>query len=266
MTEPHDRLAPILKDVRQRLAERQQQRSFEKLLRLVDPVPERRQAFIAALRDNGLAIIGEHKRRSPSRGPLARRTLDETLTAYTTAGVQAISVLTEQDHFDGSLRDLTKASKTGLPCLRKDFILDRYMLLEAVLHGASAVLLMACLHDATQLTRLTQDAHATGLAVLLEIHDESELDRALAAQPDAIGVNARDLRSFSVCLDRACELLPHIPDLHLRVAESGIHNGQDAERVRAAGADAVLVGESLMSSDDPATLVRSLRQTSGANQ
>ena len=266
MNEPPGRLGPIIEDVRKRLAKRLEQRSLAELLRQVEPVPARRQAFVAALRGKGLAIIGEHKRRSPTRGPLSRRTLHETLKAYTAAGIHAISVLTEKDHFDGTLQDLSHASRTGLPCLRKDFILDRYMLIEAALHGASAVLLLACLHDATDLTRLTQEAHEAGLAVLLEIHQEDELDRALTAGPDAIGVNARDLRSFNVNLDRTCDLLPRIPDLYLRVAESGIHNSADAHRVRDAGADAILVGESLMQCDDPTTLVRQLCHHTGGER
>jgi len=160
-------------------------------------------------------------------------------------------VLTEQDHFRGALADLAAVAGCGLPRLRKDFLLDEGMVLESVAAGADAVLLLAvCLPDPL-LGELRACAAECGLAVLLEVHDERELERALAVAPDCVGVNARDLRSFAIDLGTVERLLPRVPETAVRVAESGIHGEEQLRRVRAAGADAALVGTALMRADDP---------------
>ncbi len=255
-------LIPIVAAVRRRLEARRALESLDALLARLTPDPTRREAFRAALAAPGLSVIAEHKRASPSKGPLTDhgRDLAATVAAYRAGGAAALSILTEEDHFDGRLDDLVAASETsGLPCIRKDFVLDRSMIIEAALAGGSAVLLLACLHDAAALAELTSEAHAAGLAVLLEVHDEAELAAAAGAGADAIGVNARDLRTFEVDLATVERLLPKVPEGALRVAESGIHGPEDAARVRAAGADAILVGESLMRAEDPVAALAALR-------
>ena len=166
-------------------------------------------------------------------------------------------MLTEQDHFGGHPADLRAVEHVGLPRLRKDFLLDEAMVLESVAMGADAVLLLAvCLPDPL-LGELLEVARALGLGVLVEVHDESELERALACGPDCVGVNARDLKTFEVDLARVEQLLPKIPPGVLRVAESGLRSLPDLLRVASAGAHAALVGETLMRSPDPeATLAQ----------
>lgn len=262
MTETPAFLKPIVTAVRHRLAERREVLPIELLRDAVKETPKRRELFRSAIGGEALSIIAEHKRRSPSKGVLSRRDLEAQLSLYDEGGADAFSILTETDHFDGSLDDLRTACDLGRPCLRKDFVLEESMVLEAAEAGACAVLLLACIHDAEPLAQLTSVAHRVGLAVLLEVHDETELERAIAAGPDAIGVNARDLHTFEVSLDTVVSLLPKIPDGTLRVAESGIHTPEDAARVRAAGADAVLIGEALMRSDEPDSMLRALKSTS----
>ncbi len=263
---PATRLDPILAAVRERAAERRRRQPLERLRDLVQPDSTRRERFVRALARPGLSIIAECKRRSPSAGVL----LDGPGTpdarwfaladAYRRGGARALSVLTEQDHFGGSLEDLHSLAHAGLPRLRKDFILDEGMLLEACLFGADAVLLIAAILPDAELRALRECSRALGLAVLLEVHDEPELERALAVEPELVGVNARDLRTLSVDLATVERLLPRVPEGPLKVAESGIHDSADLRRVRAAGADAVLIGETLIRCADPAALLHSWRE------
>ena len=254
------RLIPILRDVRRRAAERRAQRSLADLRASVPSVPERRAQFVAALRRPGLAFITEIKRRSPSAGVLA---VDvdpaERAQAYAVGGAAALSILTEADHFHGSPEDLALVAGSGLPRLRKDFIVDEGMLLESVEMGADAVLLLACCLDGSLLQELREVADKVGLAVLCEVHDAAELERALAIKPDCVGVNARDLTSFEVDLATVEALLPQVPAAFVKVAESGIRGLDELARVQRAGADAALVGESLMRTPDPARLLESWR-------
>ncbi len=258
------RLDPILASVRARADLRRRTTSLGALRRDTRADPARRERFVSALRGNGLAVLAEFKRRSPSAGLIrAEEDVLGRARAYAAGGAAALSVLTEQDHFAGSPDDLARVAPAGLPRLRKDFLLDEGMVLESISMGADAILLLAvCLADPL-LGELRSLAGELGLAVLLEVHDERELERALAVEPDCIGVNARDLASFRVDLATSEHLLPAIPERFVRVAESGLSTLADLERVRRAGADAALVGEALMRAEDPALLLRSWKEALG---
>ncbi len=217
------------------------------------------ESILAVRERDMLAVIGEVKRRSPSVGSI-REQVDPVsqATAYRDAGAAGISVLTERDHFGGSIEDLDVVSRVvDIPVLCKDFIVDERQLDLAVDAGASAALLIAAIHDDTTLDSLIRASHARGLEVLLEVHDEPELQRALATGADVIGINNRDLRSFAVDL-AVSERLARIAVGAGRpiVAESGVRSRADAARMRAAGVDAILVGEALMRASDPGRAVR----------
>ncbi|HEY7966319.1 MAG TPA: indole-3-glycerol phosphate synthase TrpC [Solirubrobacteraceae bacterium] len=209
--------------------------------------------FRDALAAPGLAIIAEHKRRSPSAGPIRPgSSVAEVARAYAAGGAAAISVLTEERNFDGSLEDLRDAhAACELPLLRKDFIVDPYQLEEAAAAGASAVLLIVAALPATALEELHEHAGRLGLDALVEVHDRAELEAALAIEAAIIGVNNRDLRDFSVDLERTFELLEAIPPGVIVVAESGIATGEQLVRLREAGVAAALIGERLMRAEDP---------------
>lgn len=255
------RLDPILESVRRRADERRRTRTLASLKADLCPEPARRERFVGSLGAEGLSVIAECKRRSPSVGQLSEEVdLAGRAAAYAAGGARALSVLTEADHFGGSPEDLAAVSGSGLPRLRKDFILDEAMVLESVEMGADAILLLAvCLPDPL-LGELRQAAAEAGLATLVEVHDEQELERAIAVGPDLLGVNARDLRTFEVDLAWVERMLPRIPPGPLRVAESGIHTIDDLSRVIAAGADAVLVGEALMKAGSPEETLRRWRE------
>ncbi len=211
---------------------------------------------------NAPAVIAEIKKASPSKG-LIREDFDVAWLAgrYRAGGAAALSVLTDEPYFQGSLRNLEIASATvSLPCLRKDFMVDGYQVVEARAHRADAILLIAAALDDGTMTELARTAHAAGLDVLAEVHDAGELERVLAMgePPDAIGVNNRDLKSFAVRLETSLELVERIPTGVVRVAESGIGTAADLMRLRRAGFDAFLIGESLMRAADPAEALRTL--------
>ena len=221
--------------------------------------------FAAELRTrsvSGPAVIAELKKASPSKG-LIRADFDVAWLAerYAAGGAAALSVLTDEPYFQGSLRNLELASgAVSLPCLRKDFTIDEYQLLEARAHRADAILLIAAALTNDEMLRFTRTAHALDLDVLCEVHTGAELDRVLALTeaPDAIGVNNRDLRTFEVRLETSLDLVSRIPSSVIRVAESGIAAAADVSRLRAAGFDAFLVGESLMRQPDPAAALLAL--------
>ena len=206
-----------------------------------------------ALGQPGIGVIAEFKRRSPSAGELrAQAVVADVVAAYEQGGARALSVLTEGPNFAGSLEDLEAARAAGrLPILRKDFIIDPYQLHEALSAGADAVLLIVAALDPALLASLHEQAVALGLDVLVEVHDRAELDTALAAGAGIVGVNNRDLRDFSVDVERTAQLLPAIPEDVLVVSESGIRSAAQIERLDGLGVDAVLVGESLMRAPDP---------------
>lgn len=218
--------------------------------------------FAGALRrrDGHLAVVAEIKRRSPSKGDLAPG-LDPVATAkaYEAGGAAALSVLTDSRWFGGSLDDLVAArAATELPVLRKDFTVDPVQVDEARAAGADAVLLIAAALDDAALAALHAHAVSRGLDVLVETHDEAEVDRALAAGARIVGVNSRNLQSFAEDLGTAEHLVRRIPADVIRVAESAVRTESDADRMAAAGFDAVLVGEALVRSVDPESLVRAM--------
>jgi indole-3-glycerol phosphate synthase len=216
---------------------------------------------------SGTAIIAELKKASPSKG-LIRADFDVAWLAqrYSAGGAAVLSVLTDEPYFQGSLRNLELASEAvALPCLRKDFTVDPYQIIEARAHGGDAVLLIAAALTDAELLHFTRAAHELELDVLCEVHTEEELERVLAVeeQPDAIGVNNRDLRTFEVRLETSLELVDRIPASVVRVAESGISTAADLARLRAAGFDAFLIGESLMRQADPAEALEALLHETG---
>jgi indole-3-glycerol phosphate synthase len=217
--------------------------------------------FRAALNGTGVGVIAEFKRRSPSAGVLREQPdLAEIVGAYARGGAVAVSVLTEGPNFEGALEDLRTARRVcDLPLLRKDFIIDPYQLHEASAAGADAVLLIVAALEQGDLALLHEAARALGLDVLVEVHDSEELQRALAIGVDIVGVNNRDLRDFSVDLERTARLMDEIPSGVSVVSESGIASAEQMLRLRERGVSAVLVGEMLMRSADPAGALRALR-------
>jgi indole-3-glycerol phosphate synthase len=216
--------------------------------------------FRAALARPGISVIAEFKRRSPSAGALREGAdLAELVRAYARGGASALSVLTEQPNFAGSLDDLSAARRLcALPLLRKDFIVDEYQLFEARAAGADAVLLIVAALSETELALLHSAARALALDVLVEVHDRDELDRALAVGADLVGVNNRDLRDFSVDTDRTVQLRGAIPAGVVVVSESGIGSSSQVRELEREGIDAVLVGESLMRAHEPERALRAL--------
>ena len=233
----------------ERKAEEHQPRGFRKRLRRVS--------------QRGPAIIAELKKASPSKG-LIRADFPpaELARELEHAGAAALSVLTDETFFQGSLDNLETASaSTSLPCLRKDFIVDEFQILESRAYLADAILLIVASLEQSELAAFTRIALAQGLDVLCEVHDEEELQRALDAGCDLIGVNSRDLKTFKVDLATAFRLGGKFPAGCLRVAESGIHSGADLARLQVAGYDAFLIGESLMRAERPGdALLKLLRE------
>lgn len=265
-------LAEILAARRRRLA------AGELAPRGAAAIPSDGRRFLEALRAGGPRVIAEIKHRSPSAGTMLAggrssqpsgppdspdelsRAIRAVARAYRRAGAAAISVVTEPDFFGGELAWLPEVKRiSGLPVLMKDFVVDEVQLDLALSLGADAVLLIVAALDDATLARLHLAARERGLAVLVEAHDEEEMGRALAAGAEVVGLNARDLRTFRVDLDRTVALGRGLPSRVVRVAESGIYVRADVERLAAAGFDAFLVGESLLRSGDPARSLRALR-------
>ena len=217
--------------------------------------------FRAALTErSGLGVIAEIKRRSPSKGDL-NIGLDPAAWAatYEAGGATCLSVLTDEEHFGGSVADLEQARDAcGLPVIRKDFTVCELDVIDARLMGADAVLLIAAALSDDELQRFHDLAVGIGLDALVEIHDEAELDRALTIGATLIGVNQRDLVTFEVDQERAVRVAGVIPHEAVKVAESGVRGAADARALRAAGYDAILVGETLMTSGDPAAAIAEL--------
>lgn len=214
--------------------------------------------FAAALRGPEVRVIAEFKRRSPSAGWIHEQAnVASVVRAYESAGTAALSILTDQDFFGGSLADLEEGRKVSrLPVLRKDFIIDEIQLWEARAAGADAALLIVRILDRTHLQELLATAREIGLDVLVETHDAAEVEIALRAGADVIGVNNRDLSTFSTDAGLVLRVLPDIPAETVVVAESGIRDRATIERYGVAGIDAVLIGESLMREADPGVAAR----------
>lgn len=223
-------------------------------------------AFARALADSRrINVIAECKRRSPSRGVLrAHYDPVEIARGYERAGAAAISVLTEPAFFDGSLAHLSAVREAvGVPLLRKDFIIDRYQLLEARASGADAVLLIAAALSGRELTRLHAEAASLGLAALVEVHDAQEVDRAIEAGARIVGVNNRNLRTLEVDLRASDAAAARIPAGVIAVSESGLGSARDLDRMRQLGYRAFLIGERLMTAADPAGALAELLATAG---
>jgi indole-3-glycerol phosphate synthase len=228
-------------------------------------VPRGFRVALEAKSRSGTAVIAELKKASPSKG-LIRADFDPRILAreLEAAGAAALSVLTDEEFFQGSLRNLREASASvSIPCLRKDFILDYFQLIEARANSADAILLITAALSQELLMALSRGAQALGLDVLCEVHDAEELQRAVDAGCDLIGVNTRDLRTFAVSLQTAFDLATNFPAGVVRVAESGIHSAADIECLKDAGYHAFLVGESLMRVESPGAALKDLMRVPG---
>jgi len=216
--------------------------------------------FAEALTAPGIAVIAEHKRSSPSAGAIGTgRSVEEIVAAYERGGAAALSILTEEHWFGGALDDIRVArTKTHLPILRKDFIVDPYQVYEAAAAGADALLLIVAALHPEDLRVLLREARTLDLDVLVEIHDEEELDLALDADAELLGINNRDLRDFTVDLQRTFELLADVPAGKIVVSESGISTRAQLDELEEVGVDAVLVGQTLMRADDVEAACRAL--------
>jgi indole-3-glycerol phosphate synthase len=252
-------LDDILVDVRADLAERQARVSLDELKAKAEGRPDCRNP-LPLLRGDGVAVIAEVKRSSPSKGALAAIADPASLAAdYESGGAAVISVLTERHRFGGSLDDLVAVRRAvDVPVLCKDFIVSSYQLWEARVHGADLALLIVAALEQNALVSLVERAKSLGLTPLVECHTAEEVARAVDAGTDVVGINARDLRTLQV--DRAvfARVAPHIPDHVVRIAESGVRGPHDVIEYARAGADAVLVGESLVTGRDPRSAVADL--------
>lgn len=257
-----DRLAQILESKRARLEQ----------LKKLTPVGavqnsaarttfvKTRSFYDALARDDRLNLIAELKKASPSKG-LLRENYDpvELAIDYESHGAAAISVLTEENYFLGSLEHLQRVRpNVSRPLLRKDFIFDPYQVYEAAAAGADAILLIVAILDAGTLASLIQLAELTGLDSLVEVHDRQELNTALTAGAKIVGINNRNLKTFAVDLHTTLQLAPHVPDAAVLVSESGIHTADDIRMLRDAGCDAFLIGEAFMKSEKPGRALREL--------
>src|SRR4051795_8346720 len=217
--------------------------------------------FNEALTRPGLSVIAEFKRRSPSAGALAPESIEiaAQVSAYERGGAAALSVLTDERHFGGSLADLRAArAACGMPIIRKDFIVDPYQLYEAAVNGADAVLLIVAALSDGDLRSLYQEARSIDLDCLVEVHDAEELERALEAGAEAVGINNRNLEDMSVDIGTTFELMPDVPAGKTVVAESGSSGRGELEELDRVGVDAVLIGGALMTAEDPEAKAREL--------
>jgi indole-3-glycerol phosphate synthase len=253
-----DILARIVARKREELA--QNARHIDLWERQADLRRADRRDFPAALRARVPAVIAEVKKASPSKGVLCAD-FDPVRIAgdYKRGGASAISVLTDEYFFQGSLANLDAVrAAVDLPILRKDFTIANAHIVEAAAHGADAILLIAAILTERELRDFREAAAQYGMAALVEVHNQRELDAAIAAGSEIIGVNNRNLSTFAVTLDTSLQLAEHMPEGVLRISESGIHNAADVARLRAAGYTAFLVGEHLMKSGDPAAALQEL--------
>ena len=252
-------LDDICAGVRLDVAQREQQLSLDEVIALASAVPPARDVA-AILRRPGMSVIAEVKRTSPSKGDLAPIADPAALAAdYEAGGASVISVLTEERRFNGSLADLDAVrARVGIAVLRKDFMVSDYQVYEAKAHGADLILLIVAALTQEQLVSMLALAESLGLSVLVEVHDEDETHRAIAAGASIIGVNARNLKTLEVDRDTFSRLAPLIPDTCVKVAESGVRDADDVRHYASLGADAVLVGESLVKDGNPRAAVAAL--------
>jgi indole-3-glycerol phosphate synthase len=255
------RLDELVGATREAVHRRKRERPQAELEREAGSQPEGR-PFLEALSRPGTSLIAEHKRRSPSAGTIREGArCADVVSAYERGGAAAVSVLTEEAHFGGSLADLREArAAVELPVLRKDFTIDPYQLYEAKAAGADAVLLVVGAMSPRDLAGLYREAHALDLDAIVEIHDEEELDAALEVDADVLGINNRNLEDFSVDIQRTFDLLHDVPAGKVVVSESGIHTREQIDELEQVGVDAVLIGEALMRAPEPELAVRALTQ------
>jgi indole-3-glycerol phosphate synthase len=244
-------LERIVEDTRGEVDRRRESVPLSRLEAVIAERPEGR-PFEEALLRPGISLIAEHKRRSPSAGTIRDgSTVEDIAAAYERGGATALSILTEPFHFGGSLDDLRAArAVSSLPVLRKDFIVDPYQLYESAAAGADAILLIVAALDPDPLYQLLREARALDLDALVEVHDEPELEIALAVEADIVGINNRDLVDFSVDIERTYELLSDVPAGKTVVSESGFSTREELDELERVGVDAVLIGETLMRADD----------------
>ncbi|WP_019806370.1 indole-3-glycerol phosphate synthase TrpC [Saccharomonospora halophila] len=245
-------LEDIISDVRADLAEREAALPFDELKRRTEHAPAPRDVM-GSLRESGIGVIAEVKRRSPSKGELAAIPEPATLAKdYEDAGARVISVLTERRRFGGSLSDLDAVrAAVDVPVLRKDFIVSPYQVHEARLHGADMILLIAAALEQSALVSLLDRVESLGMTALVEVHNAEEADRALEAGASVVGINARNLHTLEVDRDVFSRLAPGLPMDTFKIAESGVRGPGDLMAYAGHGADAVLVGEGLVATDDP---------------
>jgi len=252
-------LERIVASTREELDRPRRATPLSQLEAALDDRPDGR-PFGEALARPGISLIAEHKRRSPSAGTIREgATVTEIVQSYERGGAAALSILTEGAHFGGDLDDLREAiAATDLPVLRKDFILDRYQLYETAAAGADAILLIVAVLNHDELDELHREARGLDLDVLVEVHDEDELMRALDVDADILGINNRDLGDFSVDIERTYELLSDVPAGKTVVSESGYSTREQLEDLDRVGVDAVLIGETLMRAGDVEAACRGL--------
>ncbi|EHI14611.1 indole-3-glycerol phosphate synthase TrpC [Mycolicibacterium thermoresistibile] len=252
-------LDSIIEGVRADVAAREAEISLAEIKQRAKDAPPPLDVM-AALREPGIAVIAEVKRASPSRGQLAAISDPAKLArAYEDGGARVISVLTEQRRFHGSLADLDAVrAAVSVPVLRKDFIIRPYQIHEARAHGADMLLLIVAALEQPALESMIERTHSLGMTPLVEVHTEEEADRALQAGAKVIGVNARDLKTLEVHRDCFARIAPGLPSDVIRIAESGVRGPADLLAYAGAGADAVLVGEGLVTSGDPRSAVADL--------
>ncbi len=258
-------LERIVEATRDEVARRREIAPLADLERAIIDRPEPR-PFQEALSQPWISVIAEHKRRSPSAGTIREGvTVEDVVNAYEAGGAAALSILTEPFHFGGSLDDLRAArAATNLPVLRKDFIVEPYQLYESAAAGADAILLIVAAVEPDTLLALHRDARALDLDVLVEVHDEDELEIALDVDAEVIGINNRDLADFSVDIERTYELLADVPAGKTVVSESGFTSREQIDELDRVGVDAVLIGETLMRAPDIEAACRELTGSDAA--
>lgn len=248
-------LDEIVADKKIRLEEQKKQIDPAAMRRRAEETAPGGRSFFDYLKRDGISIIGEFKKASPSLGAITSKVSLDTRIADYSASVDAISCLTEQDHFHGSVDDFADIrTKTALPMIRKDFMIDEYQFYEAKAIGADAILLIAAILDDVQMRDFYALAYELGMDALVETHDETEMERALKLDAKIIGVNNRNLKDFTISLDNTVRLRPMAPPEKCFVAESGILTDDDIRLLKRQRVDAFLIGRALMEADDPRSL------------
>jgi indole-3-glycerol phosphate synthase len=253
-------LGKIVERARAGVAQRREMLPLELIQAVAGEAPAPRPFADALKRPGRVNVISEYKRRSPSRGAIREDLAPQDVAAaYEAAGAAALSILTDEEFFGGHLDHLTAArGATELPAIRKDFIVDAYQVWEARAGAADAMLLIVAALTDAELTSLLAEAQRAGLAVLVEVHDAAELERALGAGAPIVGVNNRNLKTMEVSLQTSLDLVAKMPAGVVKVAESGLKTGADIKKLRAAGFDAFLIGEHLMQSPEPGAALKAL--------